>query len=733
MKYVKLYIDNNEVDFTELPLALDYSLEDPENFQNKKAVNAFDIIVPATLSNDKTFNTFYNPSVEDLTTGEIFKNHRACLITGNGYELLSGKCFLQGASHLDKPTKYKINAYGGSADWMVDLKEATLYELLKDITFILSKSNIEASWLYDGTNEQLPYVFAPAKYANWLDSVAGNENNITLDSIKPALSVYWILYRGFKSIGYKVQSDFFNTEYFRRQVMPWVWGNFLSSEGTKYEVHNFMAKSTPPATYITSTTYNDFVDVNCTNDSTDGAFDNNNDYTYVAKEMKWTYNTPHYGALDATLSIAIDFEHTVTFSSPGNNSRIWLYWYINGVAEPRISVDNIIGAGANNIDYKTYYFTRTVNPGDVISAKIKLEAFGLFAAKISISAFQIEYFRIPLGGQISFDSYSGFKKHKFLDFLRGVVDAFDINISTDTKNKVILMEPNINYFNGDFINWDQKQDLSKESDLDLFSDYEKQVYFKFKEDSNDGLYKLIKDRNASPPGNGKYVLPDRFKTGIKDFENRFFSATMHYEANQFQNITGVAPQLVVLVPENISNTSRSEAQNTFLPKLCYYKGLMSGVGGWRFDGVDKTDLPYMFSVNYKTGGHMDPVLSYTDELINGFIGYGLLKKFYLQRLAIMRNGQYYKTWFKLNNYDFSIPWHREFKIVKGQKWQLIQINGYKPLQDESTSCELRKWVPITNDDFENVYPTVNGLTTNKYDFIYTPLKCLVSDIPEPKI
>lgn len=37
--------------------------------------------------------------------------------------------------------------------------------------------------------------------------------------------------------------------------------------------------------------------------------------------------------------------------------------------------------------------------------------------------------------------------------------------------------------------------------------------------------------------------------------------------------------MICLVPENISNTSSSEAQNTFIPKTAYYKGLVTGGGG----------------------------------------------------------------------------------------------------------------------------------------------------------
>jgi hypothetical protein len=766
MKYLKLYLGQREVelnDLESLPISFNYQLEDAENFQQKKGSESFNINVPATLENDKTFNTYHNPSVEDLTSGQIFRSHRPCTIIGNGYELLVGKAFLVEATHTNKPVAYKINCYGGNADWMIDLKEITLYELLKNLSFVFDKPNIEASWTFDGMNESLPYVFAPVKYGNWLDDVAQDENNVTVASMKPSLSVYWILYWGFKKVGYKIDSQFFNTAYFRRLVMPWVWGNFLSSEGTKYEIHKFRARSVASYYATGGMTTPQFLDVQCSNDSTNGMFDNNNtvangDYLWIPGnqyEMQWKYNTPNYGVLEVTLSIQVSVNLEVTSNSNGD---VWVHWYKNGV---QITVEQIahaqapyvsVGGPTTDTGIKESFFTQTVLNSDTISCRIRGRRFeskyGYTHMEVGVEQFQVDYFKIPIGGTIQFDAYNGFKKIKFLDLLRGILDTFNISVATDTVNKVVLIEPchanhvNGKFFDGSVSDWNEKQDLNKESTLELFSDYEREVMFRFKTDNNDGIFKLIQDRNQNQLAAGKYVFSDRFKAGKKEFENRFFSPVMHYEADQFKAITNVSPQLVVIVPENISNTSRSEAQNTFAPKLCWYKGDVSGTGGWKFEGQNKFTLPFMFAVNYKQGGHLDPILSYSDEKIGTItgsevLGLGLLRRFFWQRLAIMRNGQYYNTYLNLNNKDASSYAHRDYKIIKGQKWELVQISDYKPLQPQSTKCYLRKWAPISVEDFNSTFPmqdsVLNGnLGTNVYEMKYAQLKCLSNDIPTPQ-
>lgn len=710
----------------ELPISISYKLEDKEDFQSKKSSEALSIIFPATRQNDKIGNTFHNPSVKDLTAGETFRSIRSAIIRSGGTELLTGKAFLKNAKHTDVPTEYEYDFYGNNADWAIDLKESTLYDFLKQITFNFTKANIINSWTFDGTSEALPYVFAPVRYGDKMGAAADpsgktqDDYNMYPEYMKPSLSKYWIIYWAFKSLGYKIHSSFFDLEYFRRQVMPWVWGGFLDSDGTRMDILKFLAKSTQEVSIIDED-FEGLLDAMVSNDSTNGGFDNSNTYSYVSgNEMRWEYlDTPttNFGPLDATLHINVFVDATVVASS---SITIEVQWLKNGVqvGASTMLLDisaPLIGrrdAGGNYEDYKTF----NVNPGDTISARLWVHqnstSIGRASLKLTVDAFEIAYFRVPLGGVINFENFLGLKKYKFLDLLRGVIDEFNISVGTDNVNKAVyfepthpyaigvdISEPSGGYFNGNFLDWAQKQDISKESKVENFVDSERELIFKYKDDTNDGTLKKIQDRNTNTLAVAKYVFPDRFKSGKKEIINRFFSPTMHYDVEQWRTSSTEPPQMVILVPENISNTSRGEAQNTFNPKSCYYKGLTTSYK-WVFDNEAFHPYPFMFAVNYKTGGEADPILSYADESVgpdnSPVIGKGLLRRFFHQRLSIMRNGIYYLTWFRLNNNDVSNFLHREHIIVRGQKWELVEINNYKPLKDESTEVLLRKWTPLTN-------------------------------------
>lgn len=754
--YIKVTIGDNQVEVTnpdELPISISYALESPDNFQEKRSSESLSLVIPATLANDVAANTYRSGDVKDLTATNVYRGYQKAVIEAAGVEILTGKAFLDNGTHNDKPKSYEYNLYGDNADWKIDMEELTLYDLVGHLNFTFDQTNVINSWAYDGTNEALPYVFAPVRYRGSFGS------NMKTEYMRPSLSKYWLLYWGFKKLGYRLQSNFGDTSYYRRQVMPWTWGNFLSSDGTKLSVHNFLAKSTGDVYYSATNGRQEFYwDLDVSNDSTSGAFDNNNDYAYLqpAHEMEWTYNTPNFGSLTAAFSMTV----FIDAGCNGSTSEVGLslHYFKNGTKVGEASIVNLSGplvGGASDVGLKELFFSVDVNPGDKVSAKLYLNIFKAKLGYASISAnvqeFKLDYFRIPVGGTIDFTNYTGLKKYKFLDFLRGEIDMYNLSVNTDSKNKVVVLEPtheyslshslvasHTGYFLNDWVDWNGKEDFSKDWKMQNYSDHAREVTFRFKPDNNDGILKIIQDRNINTLAAGKYVFPTRFKAGKKDYENRFFSATMHYEVDEWKDITGIAPQMVCLVPENISNTSNSESSNTFEPKTCYYKGLVTGVGGWRFDGTEYTSFPFMFAVNYKDGGHNDPILSYSDERIKdgtgSIVGHGLLKRFYWQRLAIMRNGQFYNTWFKLNNKDVA-SLHREYKAYNGQKWELVEIKDYKPLQRQGTSCFLRKWAPVESIDNDNTFPSANTILNGatpaaaSFDIKYEQLKCLTTDIP----
>ncbi|HQW16470.1 MAG TPA: hypothetical protein PK682_16165 [Niabella sp.] len=771
MSNTVIKIDGQELeldDSSRAAVSINFKFEDPQNFQQKESSEAFNISAPATRQNNIIANGSHDPSIEDLTSGERLKNIRSGVIMSKDIELLVGKALCNSVTHTNKPVAYSWDFYGNNADWLIPLKEATLYDFLKTISFDFTIEAIQASWGYDGKTEVLPYVFAPVRYSDAMGGQITNEDNeivnvnntVLPEYLHPSLSVYWIIHWAFKSLGYKIQSEFFNKNYFRRLVMPWTWGSFRLADDARIANLDFLAKGTEEVSSILTDNSGPF-DCKVSNDSTDGAFDNNDMYSYDAAnaEMKWQYKSAFdYGALDVEFYFNAKIKIKV---SNGSHSDFKLKWFINkGTPQEALlattTLKRVVAPAIasrrefeGNVDESR---TIRVKPGDVVSAVTYLDqndsTAGFAYFYCTVQEFSFSYYSIPIDGRVDFAGYSKFKDYKFLDFFAGVLDLFNISPQTDAVNKLVILEPQHDYslrasldtkgggyYNQNLIGWNDKQDLKKVSTLENFSDCERELNFKFKDDTNDGLLKIVQDRNAGEISRSSYLFPNRFKAGKKKMENRFFSPVIHAEFEVWKGYGGydnLSPQMVCIVSENATPGKLSDGEPVFEPKICYYKGLVDSVG-WSFNNTPQANYPYMFAVNYQPGGTSDPILSYTDELIGTEIGFGLLRRFFLQRLAIMRNGQYYKTFISLNNRDVTNWFHREMVGLRGQKWEVNQIKEYQPDSEDSTEVYLKKFSPVIKTDSDSVFPSSKSINGNagaiKNDLKYVKALALNSDIP----
>lgn len=776
--YVYLEIAGIRADFDptgQVP-SVNYALEDEDDFETKKAAESLDVELPGTVTNDQIHNSMHDPSVVDNTPGQQFEGFKPCRYIAGGEEILIGKYLQLSVKKRNlRPQSYKGKIYGLNGDWVIDIKEKTLLDFINPNPHIYNEATIRASWLFDGRNINLDYVYAPARYRLPFgsggdlgsDGIA-DDNNCLINDMRPALSIYWILFRGFKSLGYRIVSTFMDLDYYRRSVLPWTWGAFDFVDSSRWEGLKFLAiqnsdPEDPPYHdedwwYNHNASFTGYPDLNMTVDPVErpGAFDNNGLFSYtgpggsIENLMVWSY--PATGPL-VLGNVRVGFSITVSFKyflNSDSGAQAHVFWYKNGVEvsnEP-IFVKEAPALGTRTaLDFRELFFEFDIEPGDYIGCRILVIVDkDLGAAQVALYAeqFQLDYVRLDDGSTVDLKgNYPKFKNYKWLDLLRGEIDTFDLSIQTDPVRKEVYIEPTHaykidgvvypGYFNRKQLDWTMKVDHSADADLELFSDYEREMVFSFIDDPNDGGLKKIQERNQAVIGSSKYLLPARFKTDKKEKTNRFYSPLMHREHDAFKMVTGISPQLPCIVPENIANTSNPESENTYNPKRAYYKGLVTGVGGWRFNGYDEPTLPFMFAVNYKAGGEDDPVLSYADQEISGQIGEGLMKKFFLQRMAIIRYGRRYnEIYLRLENADVANFLHRESIIIDNLEYILTSIVNFNPIKDESTGCRMWLFTPKSQADLDASYPSITSLQSgdlaDSFDVKYWPHLLLTSDI-----
>jgi hypothetical protein len=772
--YIELYIDGTKADIDpngNIPTTT-YQLEDEQDFEQKKSAEALGIEMPSTLVNDQIHNTLHNPSVIDNTPDQRNDNFKSLRYIANGDEIFIGKYLAQSAVKKNgRPEKYRGKAYGLNGDWLIDLMEKTLFDFINPRQHIFDANTIIGSWGFNGRNEAADYVYAPVRYrkpfGDYPEPTEEDpdpqplDDNVLINDMKPSISIYWILWRGFKSVGYRIVSQFMDTDFYRKSLLPWTWGGFDFMDDTRWEPLKFLAAQAASQRFEGD--HDDvFPDLDIKADGTiPGTYDNNNLFTYtnsastIPHMMMWQYPTSpanlNLGKVRINFSVELSWAYKVQQNS---DASLYEFWYKNGAQVDMQQVYSEsagagVGQGKEGAGFTEMFYETDMVPGDWIGTRPRIHlnqtTLGFARQDLYVQSFKINFIKLTDGSTIDLrNNYPKFKTYKWLDLLRGEIDLFDLLIQTDPIRKEVYIEPahgyDINgtpypgYYNRKQLDWSQKIDISEPSNFELFSDYEREFVFKFKDDSNDGGLKKVQDRNQTTIGMSKYVLPERYKTEKKEQENRFYSPVMHYNHEKFKYITGTAPQLIAIIPENISNTSSSESENIYNPKRVFYKGNVTGYGGWKFNGNNYTTLPFMFAVNYKPGGHTDPVLSYSDQFIGGVVAKGLMKKFFLQRMAIFRNGRRYNPiYVMLNNYDIGNFLHRESIIIDGLEYMLTSINDYNPIEPDSTACSMWMFMPVSTVDANNSYPSIqslqNGGTSNSFDVKYWAHLLLTSDIP----
>ena len=942
-----LIINNRQVDTDEsvLNTVINWALELPEDFLTKQGAQALDISLPCTKLNDQVFNTFHNAEVEDLSPDTSYRQWMDFIIYCNGVIIFKGYCIIVDVTITDKPEYYNIQAFGGSAQWIIDMQNMTLWDAVSAVPHTFDVSTVENSWkdaISGGFDSDIDhdFVYAPVRYRQ---PFGPNDDEANIYALRPAISIYWMIQRAFNQLGYTVNSQFLNTpNYFRRFVLPWVWGDFYDiknqlSDGLSFTAtgpsvlwHDFGSGSDytvpPPGatamftfvvwgvwlalepgsvssclavnpqpnstlyyignplplgpaadTYVISYTgaFIPYTAFGCTTlGNTYSNFRINNILPPTGKDdfglysfddatgtMRYDFAPPSplagYISSNATLEFVLNlYAFMNSISGKHCDLKLEVIHYNFGGGVISSTTTGIIAASGSGMSGSNgctggggisgtigrpstlpwiYNFSvSSVNPTDYITFRLifstdsglsstsdqTLSIYSSFYQNVNPnvtgasnwqydsvtqkwgyvdnsadpdwqlfqSSLQMTNLQLELGGSVNFKNYDAFRNYKITDLLGGLVELFNLEVSTDPINKIVSFEPmfgttlpDTTVIDGWFsttkiLDWTYKRDFNKASKMTLFSNIERQLDFSMKQDGSDGgqniysarykgiyLNNVLKpslDNNsirngiiAGVPGASRYMLPDRFTKGNKQTNNRFFSASMHYNHSKWKGIDPAfpntpAPQLMCIFPENINDSSASAVTQTFEPKIAFYKGQVeqNTDGAWKWVGDPNSKytyptnvsfkLPKMFAVNYSGANcELDPALTYCDQNIGGALVQGLMRRYFLRRFAIMRNGQLFTAVMRLNLNDVCNWNHQEAIKVGNSIYALISIDGYKPFTDQSNECTMWRIVNPEQIDIDNSYPSANSvlnypLTLTPYDLKYAQLLLFQSDIPQ---
>ena len=333
-----------------------------------------------------------------------------------------------------------------------------------------------------------------------------------------------------------------------------------------------------------------------------------------------------------------------------------------------------------------------------------------------------------------------------MGFLKGVIHAFNLQMTTDSTLKTVYMEPFDDFYKNqnEAIDWTHKVDLSMiQDDKWVQSDLSREIIFKYKTDSNDKVVEYRGDTywdGILDEYPYREFLSNEFKAGSTTFENPFFAGSYSstdgesYYGSGFGNMALLTPTRANLwglcdtgaIPTPGSACRPPYAYN-FMPRILnyikmseyvtpvnpvrfqtrtQYWGLTddfylipgyTGTYQYKFLCVASSFDKFTDSVNPRqpltyNSLNQGTFVRATNSVTSPIPFKGLYQTYYQKMIEQVKSNPRVKTVYinlklsDINNLDL-----RKLVYIDGYYYRINSIVDYKPNNNEVTKVELVLW------------------------------------------
>lgn len=679
-------------DHSEFPLALTWSTGDFTDITKRSGSFSKTFKVPASKLNSRILAYIYEVGIN------FYNVHAPCQaeVLYNGVPFFKGKLKVNGVSQYNNPTEYDLELIGENLEWVEYMKDHSI----RDIDY----GNRSATYYNDEGSEILnynpqtaaattkshPYTegYAIASWNNFpakFDFVYGLKsygawkagNKVTIEDLKPDVSIAHILTQAFAKAGYQLSSTFCSANFFKRLVLAFTGEGFTKAPNAN---DNMLFRSVlcPAKEFKNlSPSSNTGYVILPINDCA-GSFDNGNNYATNI------YTVPGNSVQ----------RFQVTGQAVMNNWHEKLKYFGIGIA--RITANGIdpikevpIGFDNNgqiqpiNVDTEFIHFSQ----GEKIVVYTIVQTHNWLAPNINnrsprFKITDLEFFNEVTGEIIEGVNYEVSQvlpDIKLIDVLTGVMNMFNLYFKTDSINKVVYCEPRDEFLKPltEAVDWTQKFDVSKPADIEYLDDYKRNLTFKYKLDTKDALLKQLAETSKKEQGSLAHTLPEKFSPGNQELGVKNFAYTLSFQDQEIiypANPTNAGPEIPRLWKDQ---TPYPEVSYDFAPRILYYEGVVSKTlpnkGGilapvsWNFGNSPSLRIKYP---------------SLTAAPLNFGTADGLVNGYYKNTLAQIEDGRQVIAYFKLGlmdilNLDLQKPIFIDHPTLKGY-YYITTLADYRP-------------------------------------------------------
>lgn len=690
----------------DIAYSLNYAIADIREPDKRNSSYSKTIKIPGSKSNNIIFAHIFEINIQSNFNANL---KTPCSLYVD--ELLQMQGFLQLLKINktdDNQIEYEVAIKGNVGNIFTDWADLQLTDLdLSAYNHTYDKTAQKASWV---ATYGEGYVYPMIDY--------GVTNGLTFDveNFYPAIYVKQYIDSMFALAGYTYSSDFFDSAFFKRLIIPFNATTLLLSEA---ELTSRYFKANRSANYIgktlTSTAGSQFLAFTT---SAPVKIQINTDVSDVSNQFNTTTfeaTIAEKGSYIFTSSISFNLSFSGLTTSPSTLPFDFNVYFIIGIFDSNnvlvttlgtgyyIVPSQVITNGGTSSTYVMLFSTQTVLilAGQKLCVSFSLDSIVLNqAGVINLNILAGSYFENKAintglfdGDSLVMNDMAIPRNIKIKDFFTSIIKMFNLYIETDKTiaNKLYIEPRNDFYSAGVTKDWTDKLAIDRVMDIDPMGELNASRYtFKYKEDK-DFYNQKYQNGFLEPYGTMNKDIDTDFIKGTKTLEV-IFSPTPLSKTGTTDRIIS---QISTLGNDGLGLTNIKNCNLRIL-----YFDLKNTNDSWTYTGIvsgttTETTYPY--------AGHVDTPLLPTLDLnfsvphdiyyiTSAYTNNNLYNKFYKKYIEEItdKDSKIITAFFYLTPLDIYLLDFRNQFFVDGNMLRLNKIYDYNPLSNELTKCEFIK-------------------------------------------
>lgn len=704
----EIYIEDNRLDLSQdLSSEFTYAIDDITDFAARNTNFSKTIILPGNAVNNKLFGhifdfnnaNFYNPLQDNVGYNFNASKAASCVIYVDKIQIFKGVIRLLEIT-IDRGTiEYECVVFGELGGFVNAVGTKKLENLnFSQYDHVWSYNNIVNSWeqASGNTASGMGYYYPLIDYGQVSHS---NKKNWDFTAFRPAMFVREYMDKIITNAGYTWESNFFNTDFFKRLVIP----------NNQKVLKKYSSLALKAAANVTTYSGTDTLAY------TPEVLGN---FSYNSTTRIFTYNsaTNFTGTINFTIFGEILTSGTIFSISVIKNSDV-LYNYIgDAVANSEFN----FGVDIPNITFTTNDTLRV----DVITDT----QFEIFIGTLQFTSATPQYVNLALGDTIAINDTlpQGIFQR---DFVASVIKLMNLYIIEDSvKEKHLRIEPFVDFYQSAF-HFLQVNDLEEE----LLIDNQNLLLLDDEATQNlDWSYKIDRAKaiKLTPMGelNGRY-FEYKYKAD-NDFYNEDYVKRYNQTYGDFIEDTGFefstdkqtaelifSPTPIVSYQGEdkrfstifkLTNTQNTQSEDKMESNIRIMQvRKITGVSSWHIRNSGGNVGAAL--TTYGWAGHLDNPDTPTSDL-----NFGVPKELYYTLTNQYPTANMYNVFWssyvaEITDKDsklltcyiylkltdiFSLDFSKHI-YIDGSLWRLNKVIDYNPSVPNSTKCEFLKVIELT--------------------------------------